>query len=119
MVRALDFRTDGRWPGTGRWLRLQHRHGTGRHLTQRRDEPVAAARHGLYVTRVFRGVAQGLPQLVDRDIEPVVEIDKRIGGPEPLAQLAEGHECTGALQQLKQDLKWLFLQGNPARSPAE
>ena len=47
--------------------------------------------------------------LVDRFIEPVVEIDESVSRPKPLLQFFAGHHFSGMLDQRGQYLKWLLL----------
>src|SRR6266496_5278638 len=48
------------------------------------DEAVAATGNGFDEAGTFGGIAEGLADLVDRLVEPVVEIHERVGRPECL-----------------------------------
>src|SRR2546429_2054426 len=70
----------------GRWRRrLLGRRRRG--VLQLADEPVAALRQGFDETRLLLAVAQSHAQLLDGRVEAVLEVHKRVSGPEPLLEL--------------------------------
>ena len=84
------------------WLLLNHAHV--------RQESIAALRHRLDEPRRRRGVAEGLSNLLDGNIERRLEIDVRVLGPECSAQFLTRHELAGALREERQDAGRLILQ---------
>src|SRR5208337_38753 len=88
---------------------LRHRPGRflGRfHFSQK---PVASARQCLDVLRPDCIVAQRLPQLLDRRIQAVLEIHKRVRRPDPRAQFLACHHFSCLLEQRRQHLHRLLL----------
>src|SRR5581483_6386413 len=83
------------------------------------QKAVATAGEGLDKTRTRRGVAQGLPQFVDDGVEAVVEVNKSIGRPQPLADFFAGDQISRALQQHEQNLEGLLLQAQAHSGPAQ
>ena len=61
---------------------------------------------------MFRGVAQRFAQLPHRAIEGQIEVDERVGGPEPLPQLLARDDVAGMFQEQLQNLKRLIGQPN-------
>src|ERR1700741_5271535 len=59
-----------------------------------RDEAVTPPSDGLYETWTRRRITECIPNPVDRFIDPVVEIDEGLGGPQSLAKLFPGHRLT-------------------------
>ena len=76
------------------------------------NEAVAASSNGFDETRTLGGVAKSLTDLVDRFVEPVVEIHERVCGPELLLQFLATNDLAGALKQHRQDLEGLLLKPN-------
>jgi len=76
------------------------------------NEAVAASSNGFDETRTLGGVAKSLTDLVDRFVEPVVEIHERVCGPELLLQFLATNDLAGALEQHRQDLEGLLLKPN-------
>jgi len=76
---------------------------------ERSDETVAAFRDGLNEARLIRRVAKGLTQPGDCAVQPVVEINKGVGGPEALPQLIPCNQVARTFQEQGQNAKWLFL----------
>ena len=79
----------------------------------RGDEPISASRQCLNKSRVIGRISQRLPQLVDRRVQTVVEINEGIGRPVLGAKVFAIHHFTGPLQQDREDMKGLFLQLDP------
>jgi hypothetical protein len=75
-----------------------------------REEAVAAPGNGFHKARALSGVAEGLTNLADRFVEPVVEINESVRGPELLLKLLASYELAGVLEQHRQDLEGLFLK---------
>jgi hypothetical protein len=61
-------------------------------IAQRRDESIATFCNGLNVAGLISRIAQCLPQPGDRAVQTVIEINKRIRGPELLVQILPGHQ---------------------------
>ena len=78
----------------------------------RRDEPVTTLGQRLDETRVFRGIAEGLAELVHRFVEAVIEIDPGVRRPEPLPQLLAQHDLTVSLEKHLQDSEGLVLESD-------
>ena len=79
-------------------------------LINRSDKAVSTAGQRFDKTRARCGIAQRLPNLVDRRIQAVVEIDKGVGRPDLLPQIVAGDHPSGIFKQRGQDLERLFLQ---------
>src|SRR6266849_5317805 len=77
------------------------------------DEPISASRQRLDKSRVIGRISQRLPQLVDRRVQTVIEINEGIGGPVLGAKLFASHHFVRPLQQNGEDMKGLFLQLDP------
>ena len=75
-----------------------------------REEAVAAAGHGFDKAGTLGGIAQGLTDLVDRFVEPVVEIHERVRGPELLRKFLARYDLAGVLEQHRQDSERLLLK---------
>lgn len=74
------------------------------------DEPVSAARKRFNVARRLGGIAQYLTQARNRIVQAMIEINKRVSGPDLLSQLFARDYISGPLQQSSQDLQRLTLQ---------
>src|SRR6266436_1499377 len=77
-----------------------------------REKTVAATGHGLHKARTIGGVAEGLPDFVNRFVEPVVEIHKSVCGPEFFLKFLASYDLAGVFKQRRQDLEGLFLEAN-------
>ena len=77
-----------------------------------REEAVAATRNGFHEAGALGGVAKGLTDLVDRLVEPVIEIHESVCGPECFLDLLASDDLAGVLEQHRQDLEGLFLKTN-------
>src|SRR5205814_8887156 len=78
------------------------------------DEAIAAAADGFDIPGRLRRIADRRPQLVDGIVQSVVEVDERIGGPEPEPQRLARDHLARPFEQRNQQLKRLFLQAQPA-----
>ena len=74
------------------------------------DEAVAATSNGFDEAGTLGGVAERLTDLVDRLVEPVVEIHERVRGPELLLKFLATDDLAGVLEQHRQDLEGLLLK---------
>ena len=81
-------------------------------LIDQRDETIAAARQSLDESGIVGIVSQGESNLGYGCIERVVEVDKRVFGPDFLAQLFPRDQLALVFQQDGADLKRLALQGH-------
>jgi hypothetical protein len=82
------------------------------------NKPITAPRYRLDVFWSFRGIVQGFAKAGDCAVEAVIEIHKRIRGPELQAQLLTRDGFPWMLHQHGQYLKGLFLQFDLAALPA-
>lgn len=80
----------------------------------RGDETVAAAGERFDEARRFRRIAKRLAHFLDRGVEPVLEIDERVGFPQPFAELFAGDDLAGAREQRLEHLTRLLLQPHAA-----
>src|SRR5206468_36189 len=81
-----------------------------------RDETVPDARNGLDEDRLFPAVSQHGAQAIERDVETVIEVDRRIR-PQPRADLVARHEAPGVFEQQDQEREWLTAEAK-GLSPA-
>ena len=86
--------------------------GTGTGARQASDEAVSTARYGLDISRMLSRVAQRPPQLVNRRVDPMLEIDERPIAPEPLTKLLTRHKTTVVGEQQQQNFKRLARKAN-------
>ncbi len=73
-------------------------------------EAIAASRQGLDVAWRFGRIAKRLAQPLDGVVKTLLEVNKRVGRPDPLLQLIPGDDLARVLKQRLQDLKRLFLE---------
>ena len=71
--------------------------GSGVSGSDLRQKAVSPARYGFHEARTFSGIPKGVMNRVDGLVEPVVEIDKRVGRPELLLQFFASHDFSWAL----------------------
>ena len=76
-------------------------------------EPVAAPGQRFNEARIRRRIAQRFAQFVDGRVESIVEIDIRVGGPQPAAQVIACDDGAGLLQQHLQNLERLPRELQP------
>ena len=93
--------------GTSNRLPLR---GCNKRTVYRRQQPIAAASHGLDETWILGRVAEGFTQPADGCIQTMVEIHIGIGWPQTSAKFFPGHDFSGTVEQHAQNLKRLFLQ---------
>ena len=84
--------------------------------SERRDEPIAAARQRLDEPRVVRIVAERGAQALHRRVQAVLEVDEGAVRPQPLAQLLARDDVAGALEHQPEDLERLLLQADAGRA---
>src|ERR1700758_3823030 len=75
-----------------------------------REEAIAAPGDGFHKAWALRGIAEGLTNLADRFVEPVVEIHESICGPELLLKLLASYDLARVFNEHRQDLEGLFLK---------
>ena len=68
----------------------------------RGDEAIALAGQCLDELRVLGGVTQSIPQVIHRLVETSIEVDERVGGPEPPRQFFARDELARTLEERKQ-----------------
>jgi hypothetical protein len=83
------------------------------------DKSVSAARDGLDPARALAAIPKHLPKFVNGPIQAPIEIDERVGGPEPLLKLFPGYNFSRPLEQKQQHLKWLLLDPEFDALPAQ
>jgi hypothetical protein len=86
---------------------------------QRGDEAVALARHRLDVNRLIRGVAEGLPQFLERCVYAGIEVNMSISGPQALAEFLASDQVAGTLNQQRKNLEGLLLQADALTTTTE
>ena len=55
-------------------------------MTERSDKPVTLSRHRFHVARLIGGISQGLAELVDCRVQPLIEVDESRALPQALVQ---------------------------------
>src|SRR5215470_9750380 len=75
-----------------------------------RHEPVSASRKRLDKNRIVRRIPERVPQSLDRRIQAMVKVHKRIRGPKAASQLFPRHQIPRRFQQGRQYLSRLLLQ---------
>jgi hypothetical protein len=73
------------------------------------EKAVTTSRQGFNETRVLCGIGQRFPQLVDRGVQAVVEVDESVFRPDLRTQLLATHHIARSLQQHSKYVKGLFL----------
>ena len=104
VVRAIAA---GRWRVCVRRSRLEVDNS---HV---RDEAVTTSGHCLNEARTLSGITEGLADLVDGFVEPVIEIYERIRGPQSALEFVAGHQLARPGQQHREHLKRLLLKPDP------
>ena len=89
------------------------------HQPLQREEAVAAPSNSFDEAGILRGVAEGFTDLVDRLVEPVVEIHERVRGPEFLLKFLATDDLAGVLEQHRQELEGLLLKPDPQAALAQ
>src|SRR5450631_3957761 len=79
------------------------------------DGAITAARQRLNETRLFRRIVQSLPNLIDRRVQAMVDIDNGVWPKTRLKRLSP-YNFTGAFQQNCEDLERLPAEPPPHRS---
>lgn len=73
-----------------------------------RNETVAAFWDGFHETRILGRVPENFAQLHHTIIEAMVEVDKGISRPQPVAQFVAGNCLARLFEEHCQNLEWLF-----------
>src|SRR5258708_37782063 len=74
-----------------------------------KNESIAQLGHGFNESGLVGRVAERLAQSGDSTVQPMVEVHKRVGRPEALAQLVARDHFPGSLQEQRQHTERLFL----------
>jgi hypothetical protein len=74
------------------------------------DESIAHPRNGFEVPGLLGALAQRLTNLLDRKVDPVLEVDEGVLPPERLLDLRSGDDFTRAGGQEHQELRGLGLE---------
>jgi hypothetical protein len=77
-----------------------------------RDEAVTVLGKSLDVERMLGGVIEGLTDLLDGFVEPLVKVHEGVVRPEAAAQFLAGDELAGTFQEGGEHLEGLFLEVN-------
>ena len=93
MAAARDDRLFGNDRFSHEW------NGRGLGTLQGSDKTISAARERFNVAGIFRRIAERAPKLIHCRVQAVLEIDKRPGDPNVLAQLLAGNHFAGMCQQ--------------------
>ncbi|HKI26735.1 MAG TPA: hypothetical protein VKA07_10440 [Candidatus Sulfotelmatobacter sp.] len=75
----------------------------------RGDEPIPGMAHGLNVARTVRIIAQGFPQLFDREIQPAVKVAMRFPWPQRVFDRPARDQLVGTCRKQRehsQRLRW-------------
>ena len=75
-------------------------------------QPVTLTRDGLDEDRVFGRVPQGLANLFDRGVQPLLKLAELGVGPESLLQLFASDDFAGTSEEEGEQAERLFLQPN-------
>ena len=84
-----------------------------------RDKAIAAPSKRLHEARISGRVPQGFADLVDGRVEAVIEVNKRVSGPELFAQVLAGNHVAGMFEQQSKHLERLLLEPNADAAFAE
>ena len=84
------------------------------HARHRREESIADFWQRLYKSRAVRGVTECLSEALDGSVQPGIESDKGVAGPQTFAQFLSRNDFAGVFKESYKDLKRLFLEANPA-----
>jgi hypothetical protein len=79
-------------------------------IVERANKPVSARRNGFDIARSINRIIQGTPQAIHSSVQPMVEIHKRLVGPDLISQLLASHDLAGAGEQNQQHLERLARQ---------
>jgi len=78
----------------------------------RPDEAISASRQGLNKSGIFGIIIQGCSKPLHGIVQPLLEVHKGVGGPQPLLKFFSGNDFPGALQQQDQNLDRLPLDSD-------
>src|SRR5438552_2270054 len=96
------------WGRSGAFWRRQQGVGVGNLYFG--EKAIAAASHGFHKARTFRRVAESFADFVDRFVEPMIEVDEGVRGPEPFLKILASNNFAGIQHKHREDLKRLFLK---------
>jgi hypothetical protein len=82
-------------------------------LVHRPDEPVSTAGEGFYITRLIRGIAESLAQLVDGRVQSLLKIHKCRARPQVLLQVFTADDLAVPFHQNRENPQRLPLQAYP------
>src|SRR6476646_9865284 len=88
-------------------------------VLRREDETIPASRERFYEPRLGRPVVERPAQHVNRLVQSTIEVDERVGRPQPQPELLPSHHVTRVLEKRKEDLKRLVLQLHSGAPPAQ
>ena len=74
-----------------------------------KDKPVTTSTQRLHVLWLFGRIRQGIAKPPHRGVQSVIEINERIGGPQPRAHLFARNNLARAFQQHGKNLEGLVL----------
>jgi hypothetical protein len=74
------------------------------------DEPISTPWQRLDVAGRVGLVAEGGPDLLDAEVQPLVEVNERVAAPDLAAQLLAGDHVTRSSDEEREDLERLLLE---------
>src|ERR1700740_517811 len=83
------------------------------------DKTVPAPGHGFHEPRSVRVIVEGRANLLYGCVERVIEVHKRVFGPNPSPELFTGYHLAGTFREHGKYLKGLFLQTHADPSIAD
>lgn len=98
-----------RLPTVRHWRSSQDRS----HLVHRGNEAISNPRNRFDVAGRACRIAESVAKLLDGFVQPVIEVDEDIRGPETSPQFVTRDDLARPLQQNREDLNWLLRQANP------
>ena len=76
----------------------------------RSDKSITSPRYGLHKPGVFSGISEGFADFVNSLVEALIEVYKRVGGPDFLPQLFPSDDLSRTIEQGANDLERLVLE---------
>jgi hypothetical protein len=74
------------------------------HRVRRGHEAVSEAGQGFYIARLIGGIAERLPELIDRRVEAMFEVTSSSSRPKAVAKIFTSHQVAGPFHQRVQNL---------------
>jgi len=77
-------------------------------------ESISLAHYSFYETRPLWVIPQHDPDLPDRNIDAVIDVNENVLAPKPFCNLLAGNQLTPTLDQQNEQLHWKFFKGKSA-----